>query len=256
MRRRSKKHIKSEVENLDRWMISYADFITLLFAFFVVLYAISSINEGKYRQVTESLTEAFDSIPKSLEPIQVGDINREINDKVIETPQKKTATNETQSDSQNLKEMADAIEMEMLSVLPFEDVTIRRSKQWLEVEFDSRILFPSGQANLVVNAKDLLQKIAGILAKYPNPINVEGFTDDVPINTERFPSNWELSASRAASVVQLFGRNGIEPSRMAAIAYGEYRPIASNKTPEGRKMNRRVVIAVLAKDFNIQQQRQ
>ncbi len=259
MRSRRRSRAPLEEENLDRWLVSYADFITLLFAFFVVLYAVSSINEGKYRQVTESLTAAFDAAPRSLEPIQVGELNREVNDKVIETVSKtptNTSVADTDSSIKNLRKMANAIEQEMLAALPPDDVTLRRSEQWLELEFDSRILFPSGTASLVPLSKGLLKKIAQILANHPNPINVEGFTDNQPVNTAKFPSNWELSASRAASVVQLFSENGVEPSRMAAIAYGQYRPIASNKTSEGRKMNRRVVVAILAGDLNVQQRQQ
>jgi len=248
---RRQRQLLQEDEKLDRWLVSYADFITLLFAFFVVLYAISSINESKYLKVTESLTAAFDVTPKSMEPIQVGEISRDSSDNIIEKPIDKLA-----SEMQNLKEMGDLIEKEMLSSLPTDDVTIRRSKQWLEIEFDSGVLFPSGSSNLVHHSRGVLSKIAGILSNYPNPVNVEGFTDNKPINTERFPSNWELSASRAASVVHLFAKSGIEPSRMAAIAYGEHRPIASNKTLEGRRKNRRVVVAVLASDINIQQKRQ
>ena len=162
--RTRRKLYNNEDEKLDRWLISYADFITLLFAFFVVLYAISSINEGKYHQVISSLTEAFDVPPKSLEPIQVGEINREVNDKVIETKLDKQASESEQKDSNNLKAMANAIEKEMLAVLTSEDVTIRRSKQWLEVEFDSQILFPSGSSTLVQESQSLLFKIAGILS--------------------------------------------------------------------------------------------
>ncbi|MDX1810974.1 MAG: flagellar motor protein MotD [Gammaproteobacteria bacterium] len=248
--RKRRRLAATEDEKLDRWLISYADFITLLFAFFVVLYAISTINEGRYRQVTESLTAAFDVTPKSMEPIQVGDINREINDRIIELPVKRPPGTE------NLKEMADAIEKEMLALLPKDDITIRRSKQWLEIELNSEILFSSGSSNLTQNSRFLLSKVADILANFPNPINVEGFTDNQPISTAQFPSNWELSAGRAASVVHLFSRLGIEPGRMAAIAYGEHRPIASNDTAEGRRKNRRVVIAVLAGDMNVKTQRQ
>lgn len=248
---RRKRHPFDEDEKLDRWLVSYADFITLLFAFFVVLYAISSINENKYKQVTKSLTAAFKVTPKSLKPIQVGEISRDSKDNVIHKP-----LNENATETESLKQMADAIQKEMLALLPAKDVVLRRSKDWLEIELSSQILFASGDARLIPHAQVLLQKIAAILANYPNPINVEGYTDDQPINTERFPSNWELSATRAVSVVHLFARSGIDPERIAAIAYGEHRPIASNATPAGRKKNRRVVVTVLASNINIPYKRQ
>jgi len=241
---------RPEEENLDRWMVSYADFITLLFAFFVVMYAVSSVNEGKYKQVSSSLISAFKTLPKSLEPIQVGDISRSKNKDVIDTPLNKPGEN-VEKQSTNFKELGDQIEMKMLNEVSADEITLRRSEDWLEVEMNSSILFYSGDFQLVDSAKPILRKIAKILSPYPNPINVEGFTDNIPIHTEVFRSNWELSAARAATVVHLFGKNGIEPGRMSAIGYGEYRPIEKNDTEAGRLKNRRVVIAILAKDMNI-----
>ena len=115
----------------------------------------------------------------------------------------------------------------------------------MEVEIKTSILFPSGSAILQPEALPILSEIADILKDFPNPIHVEGFTDSVPINTVAFPSNWELSAGRAASVVHLFTKDGVEPRRMAAIGLGEYRPIADNATAEGRNKNRRVVLLIM-----------
>ena len=248
--RRKRKHHQAE-EQLDRWLVSYADFITLLFAFFVVTYAVSSINEGKYKQVTSSMISAFKTIPKSLEPIQVGEISRSQNNSAIEKPINHSSGDASQTEERNLRKLADRMAMEMVNLIPSDEVTIRRTDDWLEIEINSQILFGSGSAKLMYSATSILSKIARILSDYPNPINVEGFTDNVPISTEDFPSNWELSAARAASVVHLFSKSGIEPSRMSAIAYGEYRPIADNEIEQGRRKNRRVVIAVLAEDLEL-----
>jgi len=250
-RRRLNSH---EEDNLDRWLVSYADFITLLFAFFVVMYAVSSLNEGKYKEVTESLISAFKSVPRSLEPIQVGEISRDNKNDVIEVSTKKDAAIRETMDTDDqqrssFREKADSIEKNMMELVQLDEVTLRRSDKWLEVEINTRILFASGEASLFESAVPVLTKVAGILAPYPNPINVEGFTDNVPISTARFASNWELSAARAASVVHLFSKAGVEPSRMSAIAYGEFRPIADNHTVKGRLANRRVVIAILADDL-------
>lgn len=245
-----KRRTRQEDENLDRWMVSYADFITLLFAFFVVMYAVSSVNEGKYKQVSSSLISAFKTLPKSLEPIQVGDISRSKNKNVIDTPLDKSG-DDGEKRSANFKELGDQIEMEILNAVSSEEITLHRSEDWLEVEMNSSILFYSGDFHLVDSAKPILRKIAKILSPYPNPINVEGFTDNIPIHTEVFRSNWELSAARAATVVHLFSKSGIEPSRMSAIGYGEYRPIEKNDTEAGRLKNRRVIVAILAKDMNI-----
>jgi len=237
-------------ENLDRWLVSYADFITLLFAFFVVMYAISSINEGKHKLVTESLISAFKTIPKSLEPIQVGNISRAQSKDAIETPLTKSA-GDAEVPAANFKKLGDKIESEIMESIHSDEITLRRSADWLEVEMNTSILFESAAFQLVDSAKPTLKKIAKILAPYPNPINVEGFTDNIPINTDNFRSNWELSAARAATVVHLFTQSGIEPSRMSAIGYGEFRPITQNDTHAGRLKNRRVIIAILAKDMNV-----
>ncbi len=256
---RKKKH--EEHENHERWLVSYADFITLLFAFFVVMYSLSAVNEGKFRVLSESLVAAFNSTPKSMQPVQVGQpvkapaapVQRldplkapptvapiEINRPELPTPPSITPR------MQAIKEMADAIERAMGPLIKADLLLVRRDSLWIEVEIKTSILFPSGSAHLQAQAIPILEKIAAILGKFPNAVHVEGFTDNVPINTVAFPSNWELSAARAASVVHLFMSAGMQPERMAAIGLGEYRPIADNSSEEGRNKNRRVVLVVLA----------
>ncbi|HFE38831.1 MAG TPA: flagellar motor protein MotD, partial [Gammaproteobacteria bacterium] len=207
-------------ENLDRWLVSYADFITLLFAFFVVMYAVSSVNEGKYKQISSSLNAVFSNEPKTLKPIQVGDVSHSKKTNVIDRPEAK-AMDSGETQAENLKAMGDKIEQEILASLQSDEITLHRSEDWLEVEMNSNILFHSGEFQLVNSAMPILRKIAVILAGYPNPINVEGFTDNIPIRTAIFRSNWELSAARAASVVHMFAKSGVEPGRMSAIGYGE-----------------------------------
>lgn len=264
---RKKKH--EEHENHERWLVSYADFITLLFAFFVVMYSLSAVNEGKFRVLSESLVAAFNSTPKSMQPVQVGrpsqapatELQRlqplqgsptmaaiEIN-KPVQPPAPTpvpTPTPEVTQRMHAIKQMADAIERAMGPLIKADLLLVRRDSLWIEVEIKTSILFPSGSAQLQAEAIPILEKIAAILGKFPNAVHVEGFTDNVPINTLAFPSNWELSAARAASVVHLFMSAGMRPERMAAIGLGEYRPIADNSTEDGRNKNRRVVLVVLA----------
>lgn len=248
MARRRRNKFETE-ENVDRWLVSYADFITLLFAFFVVMYAVSSVNEGKYNQVSTSLNAVFQTEAKSLKPIQVGDVNRSKSTSVIDTPI--DASGQPENTPQNFKALGDQIEKDILEAIQSDEILVRRSEDWLEVEMNSSILFSSGQVQLVNSSKPILRKLAVILAGYPNPINVEGFTDDIPIRTEVFRSNWELSAARAASVVHLFTKTGVKPSRMSAIGYGQFRPIVENNSEVNRIKNRRVVIAILANDMNV-----
>ena len=258
----ARKRRQEEPENHGRWMVSYADFLTLLFAFFVVMYAVSSVNEGKYRTLSQSLISAFQTPTRSLEPIQVGQLARSLEDTPIgldDTPQNVPVPQQViptvhlaarsggSGDlEQTLAEVSDQVVERMRPLIERGLVTVRRTELWMEVEINTSILFRSGSDELSDEAQDILGQIAEALAAHPHPIRVEGFTDTVPINNERFGSNWELSAARAVRVVRLLADRGIEPTRLAAMAFGEYRPVAENDTPEGRNQNRRVALVVLA----------
>lgn len=263
-----RKRVEEQV-NHERWLVSYADFITLLFAFFVVMYSISSVNEGKYRVLSDTLEAVFTEPAKSTKPIQVGDIlrgkgkqiseertnNNPIN--VIELPPidmpipplivKKVHTPPPVDEEaiRNINEISKQLNTALSDLVDNEDVIIKQGEDWLELEMKSNVLFYSGEARLETAAVPIIGKVAEILSRSANPIQVEGFTDNNPINTPRFPSNWELSAARAASVVHLLDQYGLAPSRMSAIGYGEYKPIADNATEQGRQKNRRVVLVVL-----------
>lgn len=253
---------QEETENHERWLVSYADFMTLLFAFFVVMYAISSVNEGKYKTLSHSLMAAFHTPSRTIEPVQVGVLarTRDQNPLAIDSvprnmplPEQLISRHELESLDLDLNESAQPLEMiaerivqEMRPLIEADLITIRRTALWLEVELSATILFDSGSVSLVPQAKEVLEQLAEILRPFPNPIRVEGFTDTVPIHTPQFVSNWELSAARAARVVRLFEREGIEPVRMAAVGFGEHRSTGDNSTPEGRSRNRRVSLVVLA----------
>ena len=267
MRRESRNH--DEEANHDRWLISYADFITLMFAFFVVMYSISSVSEGKYRVLSDALNQAFDSnqesaslIPNPIDlPIKQslpyeqadGTIKAEsvegIKEEILaenDEQAKDLAKPGTEQDRVNksLGEIADDIRYEVLPFIDEQLISVNNTDKTIEVEIKSQLLFPSGNARLVSQAVPVLANLATIFSTFNNPIQVEGFTDNQPIKTTSFPSNWELSAARAASVVHLFMRKGIDPTRMSAIGFAEFRPIADNNTKEGRQENRRVLIVI------------
>jgi chemotaxis protein MotB len=284
MARRKK---KEEPENSERWVIPYADLLTLLLALFVVMYSLSSINEGKYRVLAESLASAFNGIPKSFEPIQVGDHHalsdsaslskaekqivhaaaqaisriplpmpkRETEDPLragagdhgkAGSPAHHSAANAAAAaDAAGLNKIADQVVKAISPLIKKHLVVVRKNKYWLEVEIKTDILFPSGIARLSKPARPVLSKLAAILKPFPNPIRVEGYTDNVPIHTRAFPSNWELSAARAASVARLFIRRGIGAKRLAIIGWGKYHPVADNSTSAGRNRNRRVTLVIL-----------
>ena len=265
--------------NHEAWAIPYGDLITLLLAFFVVMYAMSSVNEGKYRVLADALNAEFRGAPRSPTPIQVGEkpsgvtqdgdaLSRQAvldgaSGQLVEPPKVAEATpqqsmpqqsappqlttphEDLAGTAQELNKVADTVEQAMSNLIREQLVAVRRHGLWVEVEIQSDILFPSGVATLSPFAMSTLSPLADALKQMPNPLRVEGHTDNVPINTREYPSNWELSAARAASVVHLFSQRGVDPTRMTVIGLGEYRPIKGNDTEAGRNANRRVVLVIL-----------
>jgi chemotaxis protein MotB len=248
-----RKKAAEEHENHERWLVSYADFITLLFAFFVVMYSVSTINEGKYRVLSNTLDQAFSFPDSARDPIQIGEIPRQSDPipavfPVENSPQEPHEDHENTDDSaqDQLSLISNQIK-EMLSPYIDQDlIEIRRDALWLKIEMKSSLLFASGSAKLAGDAIPVLRKVSEVFRGLPNTIHVEGYTDDRPILTPEFPSNWELSAGRAASVVSQLVKDGVSPERMAAIGYGEYHPVADNQLEAGREKNRRVVLVLLA----------
>ena len=260
----ARRHKHEEHANHEAWAIPYGDLITLLLAFFVVMYAMSSVNEGKYRVLSDSLVAAFNGAPKTMEPIQVGEkqagpgtdpsmnlVQAPISQKqpqrsIAPIPMAASMPYDLEGQREELAGVADEVEQAMADLIDRELVTVRRHGNWVEVEIKTDILFPSGVATLSPPAEQVLAQLADTLKPFPNSIRVEGHTDNRPISTAAFPSNWELSAARAASVVHLFTRAGLDPARLAVIGLGENRPSQSNATPEGRNANRRVLLVILS----------
>jgi len=256
MTRRRKRQIQ-EAEHNDRWMVSYADFITLLFAFFVVMYSISSVNKGKYDVFSESLDQALfhnEKVQKEAEPIQVGEIPTQI--QPIELPNLITVSEEEHQlseeiieEKRRLNEVSDEFQRALQPFVESQLVGIKKHDFWVELEMNSELLFASGKAELSTKAIPVLQKVAEVVRSVPNVINVEGYTDDVPISTGIYPSNWDLSSARATSVVKELVKNDIPSTRLSSVGYGEFHPIADNKDEQGRFKNRRVVLVLMSQAF-------
>ena len=259
--------------NHERWAIPYGDLLTLLLAFFVVMYSISSVNAGKYRVLSNSLYAAFRGQPRTLDPIQVGhkrlgsgaDIRISIvrQDILKNQPRayltplplpapapkplpKVPAADPAPAGDPMLARVDANVDRAMSQLISDHEVVVRRKPGRIEVQFRSDILFPSGSAELAKPAMTAIRKLAAVLVRFPNPVRVEGFTDNVPIRTVQFHSNWELSAARAGSVVHVLQDRGVAPGRLAVIGFGDQRPIASNATNAGRRANRRVVVLILS----------
>jgi chemotaxis protein MotB len=241
-RRQPEEHV-----NHERWLVSYADFITLLFAFFVVMYSISSVNEGKYKEVSEALIGVFTNSDRALKPIPIGDERpltvSPVKPLVKDSEQIDVGISQASSNDP-LKSIADDISSAFGDLISSNQMTIRGNELWVEIELNSSLLFGSGDAMPSDIAFNIIDKVAAILKPFDNPIHVEGFTDDQPIRTSQYPTNWELSSARSASIVRMLAMQGVNPGRMASVGYGEFQPVANNATAEGRARNRRVVLVV------------
>lgn len=241
----ARKRREEEHENHERWLVSYADFITLLFAFFVVMYAISSVNEGKYKVLSNSLSNAFTNTTAQPggQPIAVIQGAPPIPPRPIAKPDKLPDQKKVEQ-RQKMKNIAGTI-MEALQPLVAQGkVRLLETSRGVTIEINDSILFQPGQAKLQAASINAMLAIAQVLAASDFPITIEGHTDNVPISTPQFPSNWELSAMRATTVLRLFNDGGVGAERLTAIGYGETRPVETNTTLEGRARNRRVSILI------------
>jgi chemotaxis protein MotB len=263
---RKKKH--EEHANHEAWAIPYGDLVTLLFALFTVMYAMSSVNEGKFRVLSDSMIAAFHGAPKSMQPVNIGEkepgkggerpvtgivptVLMKIREQKTEgegrSPRDPEVTRapDPQASPAALIRMEREVQNAMQELIDAKLVTVRRESLWLEIEINTDILFASGVSDFAPPAAPVLDKLADVLKPFPNPIRVEGHTDNRPIKTASYPSNWELSAARAASVVHEFTKVGIDPLRLEIVGFGEFHPRQTNDTVEGRNANRRVSILVL-----------
>lgn len=243
MARRSKRY---EHDNHDRWLISYADFVTLLFAFFVVMYSISSVNEEKYKSFGEALNSAFN---KESGAHQAANGPQE-QSRLFMTDRQTLRLGEQQRRIQaHMKSLSAGLSQVMSNLIDQRQVSIKQTKRGVEIDISASALFRTGEAALQPGTLEVLRQVAVVLSKEELPIEVEGHTDDVPIATAQFPSNWELSSARASSVVRQLVESGVPAKRLAVVGLASNQPLAPNDSPEGRAMNRRVTITILSPDI-------
>lgn len=267
-RRREDIHV-----NHERWLISYADFITLLFAFFVVMYSISQVNDSKYRVLSETFIDAFNrpvdaqtskdpgdeaSLSRTqIAPIEMDNAARDKSQLEEQVPlivdsepaldRGDDAVDETRSlitTSDELTQISDLVSEKFSALIGERLIQVTSNELWLQIELKDSIIFSSGSADTSEQSRKIFDEIAAILAGYSNPVQVEGFTDNVPINSVRYPTNWELSTARASAIVKHLAAKGVAPERLSAVGYGEYQPVASNDSEQGRAQNRRVTIMI------------
>jgi len=208
--------------------------------------------------LSETLIGAFEApdLPAGSEdPIELMDYAK---NSVIDLPEQAVNQSQVSNDEEAssdksggaLDQLSAEVEGAFADLVEDNDIAINGNETWVEISLNSNLLFASGSAQPNPEAMPILAQIASILSGYKNPVHVEGFTDNVPIESAVFPSNWELSAARSATVVRLLAESGVDPDRLAAVGYGEYQPMSSNDTAEGRSDNRRVVL-VVSKDTTV-----
>ncbi|NKB98008.1 MAG: OmpA family protein [Pseudomonadales bacterium] len=238
-----RKDILEDESNADRWMISYADFITLLFAFFVVMYAISSVNDDKYKVLSDTLAQAFEAKLISPDVIQVGEPTPAASPHVVDIPD---VDGWADPDEGNTQITSDDLQKGIKASGFSEDagISVVSNNDWLELTIGGSLLFPAGSATLSPEAGNAIGVVQELLASNSNPVTIEGYTDNVPSESAVYNSNWVLSAARASAVAQYLVQGGIRRERVSAVGYGENHAIATNATPDGRASNRRVVIVV------------
>lgn len=244
--RRRRRRLPEDHENHDRWLVSYADFITLLFAFFVVMYALSSVNEGKYRVLSDSLVTAFRSsthdgggamVLTQPQMTTIRPVSPQIKSQALQVREKK---------AEQMKKVARSISEVMAPYATQGQVAVIETDRGITVEINDSLLFAAGRAELAPAAEQAIRGVGGVFAETEFPVTIEGHTDNIPISTPLYPSNWELSAVRSTTVLRLMMQAGVAPARLTAIGYGDQRPVADNSTPEGRARNRRVAIQLEA----------
>jgi chemotaxis protein MotB len=262
---RKRKRPPEEEPRHAAWAVPYGDLVTLLLAFFVVLYAVSSVNEGKYHALSKTLFTEFNgqkppgsapgSAPgavavvrpypgQSTKPV-VADSHAIFADTATVTRKEAEEIARANAEAEALDRVANDVSAAMADLIKSNLVVVRRKGTTIEVEIRTDILFPSGSATLSATAVGVIGKLSSTLAALPNPVRVEGHTDSQPIDTVAFPSNWELSSARAASVVHLIANSGVDPARLSVIGRAQYSPAQSNATASGRNANRRVLISIL-----------
>ena len=244
----ARKHAHPEHENHERWLVSYADFITLLFAFFVVMFATTQTDKAKAKQVSEAVKEALEN--GGVKAIVHEILGGTVDDKGKGNAQmkgpggaQKAAKNAATAEIvPSVQELSKELEKE----IKLGHIEVHMEARGLVVSLRQAAFFPSGADAVATEALPVIEKIARLLKNVPNPLRVEGHTDSIPIHTAKFPSNYELSGARAIAVLNaLTNEYGVARERLAFAGYADTAPVDTNDTEEGRKHNRRVDIIIL-----------
>ncbi len=251
LKKEPEKHV-----NHERWLVSYADFITLLFAVFVVLYAMGQSDKAKVEAVVQAIQQSFGmatagaTAPKvNVIPSQSITVIPTLKPEIKVSPMGRARNGQAKSraEEKDFRQIKSAVEAYLVKQGAQSKVTLEITRRGLIVSLKEAGFFNSGQATIKPEAYELINTIAEVMTQYNNPIRLEGHTDNIPISTAQFPSNWELSTGRATNGLKYLLKNfEVDPNKISATGYAEYRPIADNATTEGRARNRRVDLVMLS----------
>lgn len=255
----AKKKKAEAPENHERWLITYSDLITLLLIFFIIMYTMSRVDAQKYSAVANSLSLVLNGQARSVLQNQGPALIDGLSGAYTPGNVENQAGNEEQIEEikEEIKEYL--AEQTVEETAPTGETTVKQLSEYviimeqergLVISFKDAVLFASGSDQLTAQARNIIREVGKSLVTVPNFIRVEGYTDNAPINTEKFPSNWELSVMRASSVLHVLqAESGIDPERLSAVGYGEYRPLVPNVDAVGMAMNRRVDILILREKY-------
>ncbi len=241
---RARSHQQSQ-ENHERWLVSYADFITLLFAFFVVLFASTQTDKARAKQVSDAVDRALRD--GALSPHMAAILPGQGKPATHQSKSSEPAAHAGAARSPDLEASMQVLARELKQEIQDQKVKLKLEERGLVVGLEEAAFFPSGEDVVTATAYPIVEKLARVLGPLPNPLRLEGHTDSVPINTSRFRNNWELSAARSIAMLRLLqDRFGIDPSRMAIVGYADTEATESNATAEGRARNRRVDVVIVS----------
>jgi len=229
--------------NLERWLFSFAVFVTLLFIFFLILFSMSAVDAQKFQALKESFSEVTGSGASLVMPAPGSTTTPSTDRNTGKTREK----NRIAAEQEKFEEIKEKMEQYTQAKGLDKNVKVNMDQNGINVTITGTILFANGDATLQPQAKQIVKDMFQFINSIDNPIRIEGHTDNVPIHTAQYPSNWELSAARSMNLVRYLAEEyNMKPARLSGAGYGEYHPVAPNNTPENRAKNRRVEIMILS----------
>lgn len=255
-RRRKPKDTQLHSSNRDRWLITYADMLTLLMTFFLVMYSMANVDKKKFNELSQSLASVFSGNVSVLQNPPGGILDKlpkptEEKPKLLTPNTEKYSIPPTETEK-SLKEAFDKVNKIINTKNLGANISATIEERGLSISFKEKLLFAVGSASISSDTEksELLKSISDIIGSLPNFVRIEGFTDDTPIRNQYFDSNWELASQRAINMGKVLIANGIAPQRLSALSYGEYRPKKPNTSEENKQANRSIDIIILDSKYN------